>query len=164
MRILNTFLALTLTMVATTLFVRPADADTRYVGAFLPQQGPALDQIIGGRYADDYFMELWQAYERGRVQGATANVVLFLSTNGRTQVIHQGTIRAYQYFPIERSEVQRDTHLCVTADRTIRHQRLAAGPNTACATRGSLDEYLAQGNGRQPEDAYGVVAALSARY
>lgn len=161
MRTLNFILVLT---VASVMFAREADADTRYVGAFLPQQGPALDQVIGDRYADDYFVELWQAYERGRLQGATAKVVLFLSTDGRTQVVYRGTIRGYQYFSINRNAVRRDTHLCITVDRTIRHQRLAAGPKTACTTRGSLYRYLAQGNGRRPSDAYGVVAALSSRY
>lgn len=137
--------------------------DTRYVGVFIPQQDPTVDQQTAGKNADQYFMPLWKLYERGRINGATANVHIFLQDGDREVSLYNGSVEGFKYFPVNRSQVTSSTLLCVkTPWSIIAHQRVAAGENIMCEA--GVNAYFAQGNGRTAEDAWGVIAIAPAGF
>lgn len=138
-----------------------AEAQQIVLGAFLPQQSPQLDDIVRGRHANVYFMEVWRAYQRGEIAGAHTNAVIFLSTNGRTQELYRGVINGHQYVTVNRSAIQQNTALCVKIPgRFIAHQQIAAGPGTMCKDFISND--VNAGYGTSASSAIGVIATVPA--
>ncbi len=135
-----------------------------WVGAFLPEQSPRVDSVSAGRHENDYFMPLWREYQAGRVNGARADITLYLLTNGREEVIFRGLIDGYRYVAINRGQVGQQTQLCVLApfDFTAAHQTRGPAPNIMCTVQGDMNAYFVQGRGRTESDAWGVVAIASA--
>jgi hypothetical protein len=137
--------------------VLPALASERWVGVFIPQQDPLVDNFTKNKNADQYFMPLWHLYQKGRIQGAVSDVRLFLLDGDRQTTIYNGIVDGYKYVGIERSAMHSSTLLCVQVPwPIIAHQRVAAGDRIMCE-RG-VDEWFRQGRGMKPEDAWGVIA------
>ncbi len=135
----------------------------KWVGVFLPMQSPLVDQKTEGRTESQYFMDVWHSYELGRIQGAAAEVTVFLRTNRQNDIVHQGVVSGHEYFPIDRNRVTRDTMLCVQVPWTIiAHQTMAAGEHIACTPKGQVDSWFNQGRGNTADDAWGVIAIAPA--
>ena len=140
-------------------FANVASADTRYVGVFTPLQSALTDRIVGDDDANDYFMRIWTSYEIGNIDAATGHVQVFLETNGRQVTIFEGVVLGHQYFGIDRSQVSRDTMLCVRPSWPFMpYQRRANEQGVNCTPPGQVNRWFTQGRGRRPGDAWGVMA------
>jgi hypothetical protein len=127
-------------------------------------QNPIVDAIVDARTGDQYFMPVWEAYQEGRVDGADANVRVFLSTNNEQVTIYNGPVSGHKYFEVSRSQVKTNTYLCVeTPWAIIAHQKVASGDNVACTrTARELYDWFDQGRGKREEDAWGIIAIAPA--
>lgn len=153
----------TLLLAAATAFVGViAQADSPVVvGVFLPLQTPRVDDLVAGRTEDQYGMPVWRAYQRGEVPGARVKGVIFLSTDGREQVIFRGMINGHKYVSVGRSAISQNTLLCVAiSGKFVAHQRVAAGPGTMC--QAGIDAKIRSGLGGTENSAVGVIAIVPA--
>jgi hypothetical protein len=139
----------------------PNAGGQKWVGVFIPMQSPLVDQKTAGRNADQYFMDIWNSYEAGRVQGAVADVHVFLWTGDHIETIYRGQVSGHQYFPVSRASVSSDTLLCVEVPwAIIAHQRVAAGDRVMCEA--GTDAWFRQGRGNTADDAWGIIAIAPA--
>lgn len=120
-----------------------------YVGALVVERGPGLDQVTGGDHVGSHGMDVFQAYQSGRVHGANVHGRIFLSTNGREQTLYTGGINGALKLRIGDSHVQRATCLCVEA----RGQR-------SCTVPGRVFNFVQRGGARTAADASGVALMM----
>lgn len=150
---------LMLTLLLSVLVATPTLARDVVLGAFLPMQTPALDQIVRGKNADDYFMPAWRAYKRGQVVGAVTDATIFLWTGDQQTPIFRGQIKGHQYVQVDRSVVSSDTKLCVKIPGAfVAHQQQAAGPGMMC--QAGIDRDIRRGYGTSEKTAIGVIAIV----
>lgn len=128
----------------------------RYIGVFIPQQSPAVDRIAAGKHENDYFMPLWKAYERGKVDAASAEVTVYLYKNGDRIWSRTKVVDGYEKFAVDGSLIDSETSLCVATPWEPAHQTVQPIPKVACAD--DIYPYMKGGRGRTSTDAYGVIA------
>lgn len=131
-------------------------SEVRHIGVAMYEQSPTVDNIAGGQHANDYFMPLWNAYQRGQVQGAADTVIVYLYRNGDRPWSQTVMVNGFAKFSVPRYLIDGATSLCVEVPwKHIAHQKKAPNPRIMCAD--GVGAYMDAGRGKTAKDAYGVV-------
>lgn len=116
-----------------------------YVGALVVERGPGLDQVTGNDHVGRRGMDVFRAYQEGRVHGANVHGRIYFSTNGRQQTLYTGGINGTLKLRVGERYISQATCLCVETQG----QR-------SCTRPGRVYNFIRQGGARSAADASGV--------
>lgn len=116
-----------------------------YVGALVVERGPGLDQVTGNDHVGRHGMDVFRAYQEGRVHGANVHGRIYFSTNGRQQTLYTGGINGTLKLRVSEGYISQATCLCVEA----RGQQ-------SCTRPGRVYNFIQRGGARSAADASGV--------